>query len=42
MKSFMVQSQRSVKSEAPDQGLAEVLVRRCCEDPDEILLEALA
>ena len=28
--------------EGLDQGLAEVLVRRCCEDPDEILLEVRA
>jgi hypothetical protein len=28
--------------EALDQGLAEVLVRRCCEDLDEILSGVLA
>ena len=37
-----MQSQRSVIYEAVDQGLAEVLVRRCCEDPDEVLSEVLA
>ena len=41
---FMVQSWRSVVYEDLDQGLVEVLVRRCwhCEDLDEILSEVLA
>ena len=31
-----------VISEDVDRGLVEVLVRRCCEDPDEILSQVLA
>ena len=33
---------RSVIFEDLDQGLVEILVRRCCADPDEILSRALA
>ena len=31
-----------VISEDVDRGLVEVLVRRCCEDPDKILSQVLA
>ena len=38
----MSQPWRSVMFDDLDQGLVEVLVRRCCEDPDEFLSEVLA
>ena len=39
----MAQSYRSLLIyEDPDQGLVEVLVRRCCDDLSEILSEVLA
>ena len=41
-KRFRVQTQRWLKHQDLDQGLVEVPVRWCCEDPDEILPEVLA